>query len=161
MDFGPVMDLAESNPDTLKTYFNSMPCFVNSGGTITDISPDLLEVTVSVPLSDATRNAVGTIYGGSMYAASDAIYMMLLWFQLGPNFLLFDRSSKVEYRRPATAAVTARCALSPEIVAGVRDELVERPACTRDFIIEFRDPADKVVCSIEKQVYIRRMAKAA
>lgn len=156
MDVSLLMDVGQRNPSTLLDFFNAMPCFAGSGGKISSISKDLKTVEICVPLNDSTRNVVGTIYGGSMYGASDAVYMMLLWFQLGNKYLLVDRASRVEYLRPGLSDVVARCTLTGDVVQSIELELSEKISCLREFLIEFRDAKDRIVCKIEKTVYIRK-----
>ena len=49
------------------------------------LADDFREVRVKLPLSLRTRNAVGTIFGGSLYGAVDPIYMIMLMRLLGPG----------------------------------------------------------------------------
>lgn len=157
MNFAPIINLNERNPEALRAFFNTMPCFAGSGGRIDRISDDLKEVVVTVPLNEKTRNVVGTIYGGSMYAASDALYLILLWYQLGPEYFLLDRSSKVEYKRPGVGDVSARCLISDKELLEIKAALEDRLSYTRSYVVEFVDAADKLCCRIEKEVYIRKI----
>lgn len=62
----------------LRVGFNLFPAYRASGGKITYIRHDQREVHIKLPLSWQTRNYVGTIFGGSMYAAVDPIHVVLL-----------------------------------------------------------------------------------
>ena len=68
--------------------FNLFPAYRGSGGRVTYIADDFREVRIKLPLSLRTRNAVGTIYGGSMYGAVDPIYMIMLMRLLGRGYEL-------------------------------------------------------------------------
>ncbi|HEY7975525.1 MAG TPA: DUF4442 domain-containing protein, partial [Ktedonobacterales bacterium] len=58
--------------------FNLSPVYRSTGATITYIAADWRETRIKLPLRLRTRNYVGTIYGGSMYAAVDPFYMVML-----------------------------------------------------------------------------------
>lgn len=58
--------------------FNHLfPAFRRTGGRITYIADDWREVRVELPLNWATRNDVGTLFGGSLYAAADGHFMIM------------------------------------------------------------------------------------
>src|SRR6059036_2568352 len=68
-------------PESLRTKlarggFNLFPAYRGTGARITYIADDYREVRIDLPLSWRTRNYVGTIFGGSMYAAVDPVYMI-------------------------------------------------------------------------------------
>jgi len=55
----------------LRWRFNFFfPAWRGTGATITYVADDFREVRVKLPLSWRTRNYVGTIFGGSLYAPS-------------------------------------------------------------------------------------------
>jgi acyl-coenzyme A thioesterase PaaI-like protein len=62
--------------------FNLFPAYCATGARITFISHDFREVRIKLPLSWQTRNYVGTIFGGSMCAAIDPVYMLMLIMNL-------------------------------------------------------------------------------
>ena len=59
-----------------------------TGARITYVASDFREVRVRLPLSWQTRNYVGTIFGGSMYAAVDPVYMLMLIKNLGKEYIV-------------------------------------------------------------------------
>ena len=87
-----------------KLRFNFFPAYRGSGARVTFIAPDWREVRVQVPLSWRTRNYVGTTFGGSMYAAADPIYMMMLIQVLGPAYVVWDKAASVRFLDSAEAA---------------------------------------------------------
>lgn len=63
-------------PESFRTRWfrggmNFWPCYRGTGGRLTFIASDWSEVRVKLGLSWRTRNYVGTIFGGSLYAAVD------------------------------------------------------------------------------------------
>ncbi len=74
----------------MRWKFNLFPAYRGTGGRVTYVSADFREVRVKLPLSLRTRNAVGTIFGGSIYAVVDPHYMIMLMKCLGPEYVVWD-----------------------------------------------------------------------
>jgi hypothetical protein len=55
--------------------FNIFPAYRRGGGRVAFISSDWYEVHVCLNLNWTTKNYVGSVFGGSIYAAIDPIYM--------------------------------------------------------------------------------------
>ena len=69
--------------------FNFFPAMFGTGATVTYIASDYREVRMRLPLSWRTRNYVGTIFGGSIYAATDPSYMVMHYKLLGSNYIIY------------------------------------------------------------------------
>lgn len=81
--------------------FNWFPAYRATGARIEYIAADWQEVRVRVPLNRRTRNYAGTIFGGSMYAAADPIYMVMLIKLLGPGYEVWDKAAAIRSAGPA------------------------------------------------------------
>jgi acyl-coenzyme A thioesterase PaaI-like protein len=80
--------------------FNWWPALRGTGGRVTRVSEDWTEIDVRIPLNWRTRNYVGTIFGGSMYAASDPYVMLMLMRQLGDGYIVWDKGARITFKRP-------------------------------------------------------------
>ena len=80
--------------------FNLFPAFRGTGGRVRFVSSDFREVSVELPLNWRTRNYVGTIFGGSLYACVDPFYMIMLIQTLGPEYVVWDKSASIRFRKP-------------------------------------------------------------
>lgn len=138
-----------------KWRFNLFPAYFGSGGRVTYISPDWREVLVTIPLSWRTRNYVGTTFGGSMYAAVDPIYMMMLIQVLGPGYVVWDKAASVRFLRPGTGTLYARFHLRQEEIDAVRTGLQQAAAIDRVYQVELTDRDGAVRAVVEKTVYVR------
>src|SRR5690349_10454914 len=111
--------MAESLQSRLQRWgFNRFPAFRGTGGRITYIASDWREVRLQVPLSRRTRNYVGTIYGGSMYGAVDPIYMVMLIRLLGPEYIVWDKSASITFKRPGRSTLYATFSVAVHNVLG-------------------------------------------
>ncbi|WP_130733678.1 DUF4442 domain-containing protein [Flavobacterium sp. J27] len=84
-----------------KTMFNISPMYRRSCGRIISVSEDLLTVKVIIRLSYKNRNYVGSMFGGSLFAATDPIYMIQLMQILGKEYVVWDKATEIKFKRPA------------------------------------------------------------
>jgi len=83
-----------------KYGFNLSPMYKRSTGKIIYVSDDLLNVKVKIPVSYKNKNYVGSIFGGSLFSATDPIYMIQLINILGNNYVVWDKSSFIKFIKP-------------------------------------------------------------
>ncbi len=141
--------------------FNLFPAFRGTGARVDYIAPDLREVLVRIPHGWRTRNYVGTTFGGSMYAAVDPFYAIMLMQNLGPGYIVWDKSAAIRYRRPSRSTLHARFTLGEEELRGIRDEISVggrdgRGSVDRVYKVDLTDDSGEVHATVEKTLYIRR-----
>ena len=73
-----------------RILFNYVPMFWSTGARVTYLADDFKEMHLSLPLSWRTRNYVGTIFGGSMFSATDVLYFLLVRKNLGEEYIVWD-----------------------------------------------------------------------
>ena len=141
----------------MRWAFNVFPAFRGTGGRVTYIAADWSEVRIKLPLNWRTRNYVGTIYGGSMYGAVDPFYMVMLIRRLGPEYIVWDKSATVRFKKPGRGTLTARFAVPDEELRAIEQALANGAASVdRVYQVELADAEGAVVATVEKIVYIRR-----
>lgn len=139
----------------IRAGFNLFPAYRASGGKITYIRHDQREVHIELPLSWRTRNYVGTIFGGSMYAAVDPIHMVMLIRNLGTEFTVWDKAARIRFKKPGHETLFARCELTDEELATLRD-LAPGEDTDREYTIDLVDSSETIHATVEKTVYVRR-----
>ncbi len=135
--------------------FNLFPAYCATGARITFISQDFREVRIKLPLSWQTRNYVGTIFGGSMYAAIDPVYMLMLIMNLGPRYVVWDKSACIQFKKPGRTTLFARFVLGEGEFDAIRTALTHSHSVDRTYQVELTDKEGVVHASVEKVVYIR------
>jgi acyl-coenzyme A thioesterase PaaI-like protein len=140
--------------DRLK--FNFFPAYRGTGARVVYIADDYREVRVKIPLNWRTRNYVGTIFGGSLYAGIDPIYMLMLIKNLGGEYIVWDRAAKIRFRRPGKEALFADFRLTQEDLDEIKAILETRRAVDRVYTVELADKSGKVHAIIEKTLYIAK-----
>jgi acyl-coenzyme A thioesterase PaaI-like protein len=138
--------------------FNFFPAFRGTGARVTYVAADWREVLIELPLSWRTRNYVGTIFGGSIYAACDPFYMIMLIRLLGPEYTVWDKAAAVRFRRPGRSTLQGRFVVTPEVVDSIRADLRTLPKVDRHFTVELCSADGTVHASVDKTVHISRRA---
>lgn len=140
----------------LRWRMNWYPAFRSSGARVVHIAEDMREVRVRLPLNRTTRNLHGTIYGGSMYAAVDPLHAVLVAYHLGPDFHVWMKAAKIDFRRPGRGELSASARLHPHELEEIRAALVPASKIDRDFSLVLADAAGEVAAHCTLTLHIRR-----
>ncbi len=141
--------------------FNLAPVYRGTGGRVMRISADWRDIRIRLPLSLRTRNYVGTIYGGSMYAAVDPFYMIMLIRNLGKGYTVWDKAASIRFRKPGKTTLYARFTLDEAELDAIRAALATARSIDRVFTVTLTDAQGVVHAEVEKVIYIRRDKPAA
>ena len=136
--------------------FNFFPAYRGTGARITYIAGDFREIRVRLPLNWRTRNYVGTIFGGSLYAAVDPMYMIMLIKILGPEYVVWDKAATIRFLKPGRTTLKARFLVTEEEIRTIRELVENAPSVDRVYRIELKDAEGKVHAEVDKTIYIRR-----
>jgi len=134
--------------------FNFFPAFRRTGGRVCFISDDWKEMHIRVKLNWTTRNYVGTVFGGSLYGAIDPIYMFQLIKILGDDYVVWDKSATVHYKKPVKGKVYARFLITDDLLADIRQKINEDKRATYHLPCHFEDAEGTIYASFEKVLYI-------
>jgi acyl-coenzyme A thioesterase PaaI-like protein len=146
----------------LRRWVNLWPPFLGAGIRVLRISPDMKAVDVEMKLRFWNANYVGTHFGGSLFAMTDAFYMLMLMANLGRDYIVWDKAATIRYRKPGRGTVRAEFRLSESQIEDVREKLKTLPKCEPTFVIEVKDEAGVVIAEVEKVLHVRKkMADAA
>lgn len=135
---------------------NLFPAFRGTGGRVTYVSGDFREIDVRLPLNWRTRNYVGTIFGGSLYASVDPFYMLMLIRLLGPEYIVWDKAATIRFKKPGRTTLFARFSVEGSELDTIRSLLATASSVDRVYAVDLKDAAGEVYATVEKTVYIRK-----
>jgi hypothetical protein len=90
-----------------------------------------------------------------MYAAVDPFYMIMLIQNLGPAYLVWDKSACIRFKKPGVSTLSARFALEQAELDAIRLALQSAPSVDREYHIDLIDKSGEVRAWVDKTVYIR------
>ncbi len=135
---------------------NFFPAYRGTGARVIHISDNLLEVIIKLPFNWTTNNYVGSIFGGSIYASVDPVYMIMLIRLLGKDYIVWDKSATIKFIKPGKETLYARFELDKNSVEKYRAELEEKHSIDKVFSVELVNKAGLVHALIEKTIYMRK-----
>lgn len=131
------------------------PPFLGAGIRVRHLTDDFREAVVELRLGRLNRNYVGTHYGGSLYSMTDPFYMIMLLHNLGPDYLVWDKSGAIEYLAPGRGTVSARFEVTEGRLAEIRAQAAGGEKALPEFEIDVVDTAGTVVAKVHKTLYVR------
>lgn len=149
--------MPESNRSRwLRWRFNLFPAYRGSGARVTYIADDFKEIRVKLALSWRTRNYVGTIFGGSLYASADPMYMIMLIQILGREYIVWDKAASIRFRKPGRNTLFATFRLEDAELDEIRNRTANGEPIDRTYNVDLVDAEGVVHASVEKVIYIKR-----
>jgi uncharacterized protein DUF4442 len=115
-----------------------------------------LSIDVEMKLRFWNRNYVGTHFGGSLYSMTDPFYMLMLIENLGRDYIVWDKSAAIRFKRPGRGKVLAAFRLSDEQIEGIRQALTTQEKVEPEFMVEVRDETGAVVAEVQKVLHVRK-----
>ena len=134
--------------------FNLHPAFRSTGGRVVHVAPDIRHIRIRLPLTWKTKNIVGSLYGGSLFAITDGAHPAMLMAALGEDYIIWDKAASIRYRKPAYTTLYADFRLMPEDLAGIGAGLAEQHELDWTFQIDIKDADGVVHTVVERTVYI-------
>ncbi len=144
-------------PRGMKFFLNLYPPYLFTRTCIRYIAPDWREVVVQLKKSFLTRNYVGTAFGGSLYAATDPMFMLMLVKILGiREHIIWDKGAEVDFKKPGRTTITYHFRVTDDDLRKIYDELAAKGKTVAEFFAEGKDESGDVCIRVKKFVYVRK-----
>jgi acyl-coenzyme A thioesterase PaaI-like protein len=151
-----MMSLFFKYPWAAKFLLNIWAPFLLTGIRVAEISADYRYAKVELVLRPWNKNAVGVHFGGSLFAMADPFYMLLLMAHLRTEYVVWDKSSDIDFIKPGKGVVTAEFLLTD----GLLEEIYQKTARGEKYLptlpVYLKDEQGDVVAKINKTMYIRK-----
>ncbi|HVI07191.1 MAG TPA: DUF4442 domain-containing protein [Candidatus Binatia bacterium] len=139
----------------LRRWVNVWPPFLGAGIRVIHIAPDMKAVDVEMKLRWWNANYVGTQFGGSLFAMTDAFYMLMLMANLGRDYIVWDKAATIRYRKPGRGTVRAEFRLDKGQIDDIREKLKTLPKFEPVFKVEVKDEQGTLIAEVEKVIHVR------
>lgn len=140
----------------MQTFLNFWPPFLGAGIRVKRLQPDWKEIDVEMKLHRWNTNYVGTHYGGSLYSMTDPFLMLMLIENLGKDYIVWDKSASIHFRKPGRGTVSASFRLSEAHIQEIRDALTTEEKIERTFLVEVKDESGTTIAEVQKLLHVRR-----
>lgn len=140
----------------LRVLLNIWPPFLGAGIRVKRLQPDWKEIDVEMKLHRWNTNYVGTHYGGSLYSMTDPFFMLMLIENLGPDYIVWDKSASIRFKKPGRGTVSASFRLVDQQIDEIRQALRTEEKIERTYLVEVKDESGMAVAEVQKLVHIKK-----
>jgi hypothetical protein len=90
----------------------------------------------------------------------DPWYMLMLIKNLGKDYIVWDKAANIHFKKPGKGRVHAEFKLTEEILDSIKTTVEEQTKMDYVFKVLIHDDAGKLICEVDKVLYIRKNTKA-
>jgi hypothetical protein len=140
----------------MRMILNVWPPFLGAGIRVKRLQSDWKEIDVEMKLRRWNANYVGTHYGGSLYSMTDPFFMLMLIENLGKDYIVWDKSASIRFKKPGRGTVSASFRLTEGQMGEIREAVNSEGKIERMFTVEVKDESGTVIAEVEKLLHVRR-----
>ncbi|MEM9680354.1 MAG: DUF4442 domain-containing protein [Bacteroidota bacterium] len=137
-----------------KYGFNWSPMYRRTTAKLIEVSDDLHYVKIRLKLNWKNRNYAGTIFGGSMLAATDPIYMVQLLQILGDDYVVWDKAVEARYKKPAKSTIYGEFSFTKEEIEALRLKVKEHNQTDILKTMNLVDDNQNIIATFSKTLYV-------
>jgi len=139
----------------LTKVMNFYPPYLGAGIKI-KASEDETIFDVSMKLTFFNKNYVGTHFGGSLYSMCDPFYMIIMLKKLGNEYIVWDKSGSIEFKKPGKGQVFARFEISQAEVDDAIKQVHANGKYEPEFQVDITNKAGEVIAIVNKKLWIKK-----
>ena len=132
------------------------PPYLGAGIKLKKVNDEFTRFEVQMKMKWFNRNIFGTHFGGSRYAMCDPFYVFIIMNFLGKDYIVWDKSAKIDFKKPGKRTVKAVFEISKEELQRVKDETDAAGKKTFFFLATVTNEDNEAIATVEKEIYVRR-----
>lgn len=137
-----------------KYGFNWSPMYRRTTAKLIEVSDDLHYVKIRLKLNWKNRNYAGSMFGGSMLAATDPVYMIQLIEILGDDYVVWDKAVEAQYKRPAKSTVYGEFIFTSEEIDMIKQMVLKHHETDFNKTMSLIDEKQNIIATFNKTLYI-------
>jgi hypothetical protein len=119
-----------------------------------EVSKDIHRVKIKISLNYKNRNYMGTMFGGSMLSATDPIYMIQLLQILGDDYVVWDKSTTIRFKKPANKHCYAIFEFTKQEIIQIKEDVAQNNEIDLVKNLHIQSSTDQVYAVVDKTIYI-------
>ncbi|GAB2688563.1 DUF4442 domain-containing protein [Mucilaginibacter koreensis] len=127
---------------------------------VVDIGTNFTSAKVKLNKSLLNINYNSSIFGGTIYAATDAFYPVLfhqLFTHAGYHVIVWLKSAQVHYIKPGRSALHFEIKLDQQQIAEAKHILDTEGKFIRSYLTELYNTNGELCASVSSEVYVRNL----
>jgi hypothetical protein len=131
---------------------------LGAGIRVKKISEDYRELHVQMKLRWYNRNYVKTHFGGSLFSMTDPFLMTMLINILGKDYIVWDKSSCIDFVKPGMGTLTAKFIISENQIENIIKNTIDGKKYYPEFQVNVTDEKKRDCCQSQKnRIYSQKM----
>lgn len=147
--------MIKMNTSLLLRLIRFWPPFFGAGIRVKEFTPDYKRIVVEMKLRFWNSNYVGSQFGGSLYSMTDPFYMLMLLDALKKDYIVWDKSASIRYKKPAYGKVYAQFILTDSVIERIKKDVQLNGKAQAEFEILITDEDNEVIAQIHKTISIK------
>ncbi len=131
------------------------PPYLGAGIKLKQVNQDFTHFEVQMKMRWYNRNIFGTHFGGSLYAMSDPFFVFIILNYLGKDYIVWDKSAKIEFKKPGTGTVKAVFEISKEKLEDIKNDVDMKGKNTYFFTAEITNSQNEIIAVVQKEIYVK------
>ncbi|MDL2717567.1 MAG: YiiD C-terminal domain-containing protein [Acidobacteriota bacterium] len=132
------------------------PPYLGAGVRVTHPKDDAYRIVVRMALRWWNKNLFGTQFGGSLYSMCDPHFVFILLRNLGPGYVVWNKSAEIEFLRPGRGRVTATFHVPPEKIAEIRAGADRGEKVEPMLVVEIVADDGSLVARVTETLWVRK-----
>lgn len=127
---------------------------------VKEIGKDFRSATIKINRSLWTSNLGSSIFGGTLFAAGDPFYALLIgqiFRDKGYKVSVWLKSAQISYLRPARTTCSYNIVLSEELINELEDTLKKEGKFVKSFTIEILNEQGECYVRMQNEIYLRNL----
>ncbi|NVJ68086.1 MAG: DUF4442 domain-containing protein [Gammaproteobacteria bacterium] len=143
-------------PRRLKFGLNIWFPFKFAGIKVLEIKDDWTYAKVRLKKRWYNQNAVGTHYGGSLFSMTDPFYMLMAFYQIGKDYVVWDKKAEIKFIKATKKDVFAEYHLPQATLDDWKEQLKIQEKIEPVFEVDIKDAEGNMIAKVWKTLYIAK-----
>lgn len=140
-------------------HINWWPPLAAAGISVVHRSEDATTFDVQLKTHFWNKNYQGAHYGGSLFSMTDPFYALILISNLGKDYVVWDKSATIRFKKPGQGTLTAHFNISKERIAEIKAEADGGEKSEPKFTVLIKDESGDTVAEVDKLLSVKRKDK--
>ena len=137
-------------------FVSLYPPYLGAGVRVSYPKDDAHRITVSMRLHWWNKNLFGTQFGGSLYSMCDPQFVFIVLRNLGPGYVVWNKSAQIEFLRPGRGPVTATFHVPPEKIDEIRAAADRGQKVEPVLVVEIVADDGTLVARVTETLWVRK-----
>jgi acyl-coenzyme A thioesterase PaaI-like protein len=144
---------------TLRRFMNFWPPLLFAGIRVRRVDEDYRFIEAELKLRWWNKNAMGTQFGGSLFAMTDPFFMLMLQHNLGERYITWDKAAYIDFIAPGRGTVRAQFKLTQDMIDEILSATAEGEKFLPTYHVEITDKVGTLIAKVSRTLYIRLKPK--